>query len=883
MNELYQNYGDNRWNYWFDGTVGGWIDPVACNFHINRTTFRVKQFDPRDYLDFSEVSPENSLRTIQKKERLELTRTNYLGTTATEYLQGVYTFLIHRGREAKLVFYNGAQPCWKGCTETISMDMLNQLCHGSVPGGFGLDRGSLTASHNMSAGHQTSSKRNETLEQPRTSADQISEQEPGFMFGEIGRRPMSMLRDGEDLNQPESMLELGSGHDLQFAGSAGNYDPPKDALQKRQADNAVQEKNWSPMQHEGKWYFLYTISPLQVCEVDLSMYEANDQEVPACAACMSKEGLVDRAHDPEKLFDTKINQMMDTISGERAKNGDHHDITLKEKAHLNGAPVLRMPPNSGLEGYVGVGHALFQIHHQEGLPHDKALTDTVLYAHFLFRLSPEPPFRVIDVSEALPLVSERSTAFYWVGQPEVDLKATFVSGLQWGHVRAGEVPELFVSYGAGDDQARLLRLKVNDLFHLFDGRKESNSSDQNHATGSVSGLKDEKSTPARNNMVRADDDSNAPAQLIEEQEKIADGSNIVKQFVEWKSKYPLLCSTTDGRRDVGMQGYYWIQDVVRLQQDVSQGHSMEVFDAFDPFVFYKLIRGKTLSFLGDSVTAQWYDQISCNLAPLINRGLNITVTGPGITSPHCWRCGLNQILIGSDTVIQFQFREEKDISQYREIEPLVFQSDIIVLNVGSHIHTQENFEVLLARYVSEFQNFNGIMYWREISPSHFGAGGMYESWIEGDWSSSNKHCQKTTQSSNPFLQWKLKFANEFMQNAGFKLLPMYNISLPAFALHIDARNPAATPPKNELDCLHWAQPSPVLDVWSSIFMELLKDLTETFTFGEVLIDETPTNHDSPATLLSLQTTAVLDSTATDMQQRRDIYEFMPYYSQSGHE
>ncbi|GFR46647.1 hypothetical protein Agub_g8258 [Astrephomene gubernaculifera] len=84
-----------------------------------------------------------------------------------------------------------------------------------------------------------------------------------------------------------------------------------------------------------------------------------------------------------------------------------------------------------------------------------------LYRHFAYKFQPEPPFAITDVSDELNLT------FYRHPHHPTKAHIAYVAGLF-----LSEEGTLYVSYGAGDREARILTMSIAELEALFTGRIE---------------------------------------------------------------------------------------------------------------------------------------------------------------------------------------------------------------------------------------------------------------------------------------------------------------------------------------------------------------------------------------------------------------------------
>jgi len=118
-------------------------------------------------------------------------------------------------------------------------------------------------------------------------------------------------------------------------------------------------------------------------------------------------------------------------------------------------------------------------------------------------------------------------------------------------------------------------------------------------------------------------------------------------------------------------------------------------------------------------------------------------------------------------------------------------------------------------------HFAGRLFFREFSPPHFSysvAHGMdFDSSVavapdEGPLAYGCQQGQGL--GSNEF---KLSRANKLMESFGFTVVPVYMTSSQRWDLH------AGISKTGQRDCNHWAQPSPVIDVWNRVLLKFLRE------------------------------------------------------------
>ncbi|CAE8704630.1 unnamed protein product [Polarella glacialis] len=168
------------------------------------------------------------------------------------------------------------------------------------------------------------------------------------------------------------------------------------------------EKNWIPFERNGKFYFVYSLLPHEVVEINPD---------GSCG----------------KRFNSAFTPLahLQAMDFDKAIRGSAQAVFIDD---AEGTPNLPEP------------HFLAMLH----------ITDTKVrrYAHFAYRFKAEPPFEIVQISKQLPLQTlspgDMSSAPF-----------AFVSGLA---VRERQV---VISYAAGDRDPRALLLKMERLDEMF--------------------------------------------------------------------------------------------------------------------------------------------------------------------------------------------------------------------------------------------------------------------------------------------------------------------------------------------------------------------------------------------------------------------------------
>ncbi|PNH05439.1 hypothetical protein TSOC_008273 [Tetrabaena socialis] len=201
--------------------------------------------------------------------------------------------------------------------------------------------------------------------------------------------------------------------------SGGGYTYPDEPA-------VVMEKNWMPWVHRGKdgiemLHVTHMVNPHRVLEVSPS---------GACTVRHETQGT-------KELF---------------ARFAEH-------PVH-GGPPVIRVEAARSGDGqpyYLGVMHHIEWLTRMSGTKERKIK----LYRHFAYKFQPEPPFAVTAVSDELRLT------FYSNRQHPTKAYIAYVSGFYMA-----DNGTVYMSYGAGDREARVMVLPLAELEASFTGRIE---------------------------------------------------------------------------------------------------------------------------------------------------------------------------------------------------------------------------------------------------------------------------------------------------------------------------------------------------------------------------------------------------------------------------
>lgn len=232
-------------------------------------------------------------------------------------------------------------------------------------------------------------------------------------------------------------------------------------------------------------------------------------------------------------------------------------------------------------------------------------------------------------------------------------------------------------------------------------------------------------------------------------------------------------------------------------------------DPLDPARFMNLTLGKTVSFIGDSLNQQFFEDLVCDLsevAPVFNVQRPDFPT-EGINTEHPdW--GFHQITFDHNTVFQSLCNKPLHYA------PSILDADVIILNYGAHYKEWLKLE-------QDLKHFNEVVrssarpgakfLWREYSPTHFGKGVVdyMEIDLEMSEQSADAKCLEVSRDqydSNNFDFFRRHKANALMTEMGWEMLKIWEPSSQQPNMHVETNG----------DCRHWCRPSPVFDVWQRL-------------------------------------------------------------------
>lgn len=247
---------------------------------------------------------------------------------------------------------------------------------------------------------------------------------------------------------------------------------------------------------------------------------------------------------------------------------------------------------------------------------------------------------------------------------------------------------------------------------------------------------------------------------------------------------------------------------------------------FDPTEFLRKIRGKTLSFYGDSVNGQFFESLLCALSPA-GALVNITRTGPaGVSHVRATFTHLTTIqYVGIYGVHCPECTGRHAHDPRSQSFQQVMDTDWLVLNIGAHYTDEEVFARDLAIVDADIRQrirSNARLLWREYSPTHFRKVGDFhiarakDKGVPGV-SAKHPQCEPALfpRARNRVEDLRRNWANSYMSASGYTMVPLFTISAGRWSYHAEA-NKGST-----LDCRHWCNPSPVLDAWIQILAHVL--------------------------------------------------------------
>lgn len=225
---------------------------------------------------------------------------------------------------------------------------------------------------------------------------------------------------------------------------------------------AIKDKNWSPfiVGSEKQILWSYLLEPHIVCQndVDLTKYDVD------CVLCKRKYAT------RSSIFQLTSTRLIaeDKIRYLRSPNIKEHSHEVQY--HLNGVPAFLIDSSSSSitsttnSFYLGVAHYIIGKMSRNIITGEEDYVKK--YVHFFYRISALPPYEVLDISEHIPLKTERSIACWFKPFEVVDV--AFVNGFEYlpdeGGVKGGE---FLLSYGVGDRESWTLTMTLQEIMALF--------------------------------------------------------------------------------------------------------------------------------------------------------------------------------------------------------------------------------------------------------------------------------------------------------------------------------------------------------------------------------------------------------------------------------
>jgi hypothetical protein len=257
--------------------------------------------------------------------------------------------------------------------------------------------------------------------------------------------------------------------------------------------------------------------------------------------------------------------------------------------------------------------------------------------------------------------------------------------------------------------------------------------------------------------------------------------------------------------------------------------------AFDPSAFLERMAGKTMSFLGDSLTWQHFNHLTCVLhadttievedveRPCGNFTLN------ELTSKRaCGTFGFTRVKFTNGATFQFQNAnvDMKAISKFGpstmqycskadKIDHRIYEADFMIYNEGAWQTSWEELKSVMEGRLQYIRSqFRGKLFFRDYSAAHFESGDFrsenpkLESEVVRANESSPEKCTDNVEPNNVDV-FRSSIARGYMMAAGARPLCTHSVTLSAPAvLHAGYRGDVRG------DCRHWCNPSPVIDIWN---------------------------------------------------------------------
>lgn len=286
-----------------------------------------------------------------------------------------------------------------------------------------------------------------------------------------------------------------------------------------------------------------------------------------------------------------------------------------------------------------------------------------------------------------------------------------------------------------------------------------------------------------------------------------DGSAILQSFLVSEKQYPDLCVPNSPHP---------LNAITCSAEQLDKSFLDPSFSEITPQEFLQGIQGKTLSFIGDSLTGQQFESLICWLAPLGAEKHEHEVEDGKQT--------YRRVTFPGDTHVQFHFimGEEFDMS-VRGNAPIL-AADWIVFNIGAHHKSMETLTRAIYKMVRFLRdNSQAQLIWREYSPTHFKEVLDFHG-IVMEKQDGNGGCEphsKDAVTMNNYSQMRLNVANDIISKNNIPILKVFEESDGAYDQHVAINS---TNPQNQFvtDCRHWCYPSRVLDMWNNKLLRILR-------------------------------------------------------------
>jgi len=274
----------------------------------------------------------------------------------------------------------------------------------------------------------------------------------------------------------------------------------------------------------------------------------------------------------------------------------------------------------------------------------------------------------------------------------------------------------------------------------------------------------------------------------------------------------------------------------------AEKYESDALKPFDAQAFAQSVKGKTVTFLGDSVMREFMFDLSCTMA---QSGLmakdwfgNSLVAGNASMKPAKWgEPDPFAMTLTNGAKLQYHLIGVPQGDGYWG--PKVNQSgfldaDIIVLNMGAHYPQfswlKKPLDIIDA-LIQEQIRPNGRRLWLEYSPTHFHSSERFGGKTDTDSDIDSESMLQTSIGDGPAgqdgdcgevaltrqgqvqakaTQFRLEDANRLMEEKGWEILRTHDIAVSQWYMH-----------KGGQDCRHWCTNSPVHDAHRRVLAKAL--------------------------------------------------------------